>query len=179
MLAPVFDSRSIRIGELLVESGLVQLEDVTEAAQVSKRLQIPVGRVMIVSGCVNENLLEAALQAQILIQEGLVEVDTACEALRIVRDEGVPLQNVLVAADELAGGPPDSDIASLLLDSEIVSREQMELALEASSAGGVPLGSALVLQGILSPNLFPTVTQIQSHLRTGKLSKEEAIEQLK
>jgi hypothetical protein len=57
------DNRMVRVGDMLVAARVVSSAEITEAIQVSKRLSIPIGRVLITSGCVTEKLLHAALES--------------------------------------------------------------------------------------------------------------------
>jgi len=69
-------------------------------------------------------------------------------------------------------------LGELLLDSNLVAPEDMERAIQTSMASGIPLGSALVLQGLLSPALFPSLQRIQRQLVEGTLSREDGIKEV-
>lgn len=174
------EAKVIKIGELLVSARLLDTSDVIEAIQVSHRLQIPVGRVLIMAGTVSEQLLQAALQAQIVINEGLVSVEVAGDALRIVARDHRTLQQALQQLNvpnyqqELS-----NSLVDLLLDSNIVSQEQLELAMRTSNEADIPLSGALVLQGTLSANFFPSILRAHDQIRTHEKSREEAIAELK
>ncbi|MBS1956503.1 MAG: hypothetical protein JST89_20110 [Cyanobacteria bacterium SZAS-4] len=174
------EAKVIKIGELLVSARLLDTSDVIEAIQVSHRLQIPVGRVLIMAGTVSEQLLQAALQAQIVINEGLVSVEVAGDALRIVARDHRTLQQALQQLNvpnyqqELS-----NSLVDLLLDSNIVSQEQLELAMRTSNEADIPLSGALVLQGTLSANFFPSILRAHDQIRTHEKSREEAINELK
>lgn len=174
------EAKVIKIGELLVSARLLDTSDVIEAIQVSHRLQIPVGRVLIMAGTVSEQLLQAALQAQIVINEGLISVEVAGDALRIVARDHRTLQQALQQLNvpnyqqELS-----NSLVDLLLDSNIVSQEQLELAMRTSNEADIPLSGALVLQGTLSANFFPSILRAHDQIRTHEKSREEAITELK
>ncbi|CAN5650309.1 hypothetical protein BH10CYA1_BH10CYA1_14830 [soil metagenome] len=174
------EAKVIKIGELLVSARLLNTSDVIEAIQVSHRLQIPVGRVLIMAGTVSEQLLQAALQAQIVINEGLVSIDVAGDALCIVARDHKTLQQALQQLNipnyqqELS-----NSLVDLLLDSNIVSQEQLELAMRTSNEADIPLSGALVLQGTLSANFFPSILRAHDQIRTHEKSREEAITELK
>jgi len=173
--------RQVKLGELMVEAGFLSSGDVIEAIQVSKRLQMPVGRVLMVSGCIGEDLVQIALQAQILVKEGLVPVESAVEALKIVLNDGKTLSEALA---QLNCTPVYEEhdvnlLGLLLLDSNIVSQEQLDLALKTCSQSDIPLASALVLQGALSAGFFPSLFHTQQQIRKGKISRDKAIDDLK
>ena len=176
--------KRVRLGELLVDSGVVSSADLTEAIQVSTRLNIPIGRVLLLSGLVSPVTLEAALEAQPLLNQNKESRENVILALKEVDLTGRSLDKTLTGPHSQYArrdgiGLGKDKLAELLLDSEIVSQDQLDQALSTSFEAGVPLGSALVLEGILSPSLFPSILQIQQKVRTGAVSKDEAIEEVK
>lgn len=173
------DIQNIKIGELLVLVGAVSSGDITEAIQVSKRLNVPIGRVLTMSGCIAEEVLEASLQAQPLIRDGHVPLDAGIEALKRVFHHGRTLEQALQDVDCMPQFQKKDRLAQLLLDSDIVTQGQLDQALVTSFESGIPLGSALVLQGVLSPALFPSLLRIQKEIREGTLSRTEGVEQIK
>lgn len=170
---------SIKVGELLVEAQIVSSAEMTEAIQVSKRLATPIGRVLVMSGCVREDELEASLIAQKLIRSGEIALEAGVNALRRVHDRQISMSAAL--HNENIDAKLDEDpetFGELLVDSNIVSSEQLEKAMAQSFAEGVPLGSALVLQGVLSPNVFPSLLQIQKEISRGVTSRDEGVKEM-
>lgn len=173
-------SSGLKIGELLIAVGRLTTGDLTEAIQISRRMGVPIGRVLVMSGCVNEALLQQALKLQSLVKDKQVDQDTGIAALKMVFNDGMELEDAL----KTFNWQPNKDVAGnklgdLLVDSNIVTRGQLDRALEAAFQSGMPLGGTLVLQGVLSPMLLPTVLQTQEQIRDGKMTREEAIHQLK
>jgi hypothetical protein len=157
--------KPLKVGELLVKAGLLQPGDVVEAIQVSKRVQIPIGRVLIASGLVSEGFLQTVLQAQLLIRDGLVSAEQAIDAMNLVANLNIPLKEALQKLNLTPEYTADTvSLAEILLDSNIVTQEQLEAALATSSRSGVPLSAALVLQGVLSQSFFPSLVRAQQQL---------------
>jgi hypothetical protein len=77
-----------RLGDLLISAGLVDSRDVVEALQVSKRLRIPLGRVLTAAECITKQMLEDVLQAQKTVRQGL-SAELVLQALAIVASEQV------------------------------------------------------------------------------------------
>jgi len=170
---------TIRVGELLVQAAVVSSAEMTEAVQVSKRLGVPIGRVLIMSGCVREEVLEASLQLQRLIRAGDMSVEAALEALQRVNDLNIDLTEAL-ANEQYKESLLDSAeyLGELLLDSNIVSEEDLVKAMQTSFDEGVPLGSTLVLQGLLSPSLFPSILSVQKNIARGVTTREEGVKEI-
>lgn len=174
------DNRMVRVGDMLVTARVVSSADITEAIQVSKRLNVPIGRVLITSGCVTEKLLHSALDLQSLMREGEIPLDAALKALSRIDKNGCSVKEALEHLNHRPKyGKGANNLADLLVDSNLVSQEQIDEALKTSFEYGTPLGSTLVFQGALSPSFFPSISAIQEKVSNGELSNEEAIEKLK
>lgn len=172
--------KDVKIGELLVEVGVVTNGDLQEAIQIAKRMSLPIGRVIVMSGVITEGNLQFALEAQSLIKDGLLEMDTACQALKNAYTNGKTLQEAL---SELRWAPKKDAVSNklgeILVDSNMVSQAQLDQALQSSFETGMPLGGTLVLQGVLSAQLLPMVLNAQEQIRDGRITRGEAIENLK
>jgi hypothetical protein len=173
------DNTHIRVGELLVEAGIVSSAEMTEAIQVSKRLGVPIGRVLTMSGWVPEPVLEAALQVQQLIRAHEVPLTAGINSLQRVYEMKVSISEALAEEDlkpDLVLDP--LKLAELLVDSNIVSVEQMEKAVQASFDQEMPLGSTLVMQGFLSEAVLPSLERIQRQIVQGTMSREEGLKEI-
>ncbi len=173
------NQKSVRVGELLVDAQIIGSAEMTEAIQVSRRLGVPIGRVLMMSGSVRQDELAASLQVQPLIREGQIPYEAAISALKRVHQLRMGMADALAQEDlrpDLEDNP--EYLGELLLDSNLVGPEEMEQAIQTSMQSGIPLGSALVLQGLLSPALFPSLQRIQRQLVEGSLTREEGIKQV-
>jgi len=173
------NQKSVRVGELLVDAQIISSAEMTEAIQVSKRLGVPIGRVLMMSGSVRHDELAASLQIQPLVREGQIPYDAAISGLKRVHQLRMTMADALAREDlrpDLVDNP--EYLGELLLDSNLVAPEDMEKAIQTSMASGIPLGSALVLQGLLSPALFPSLQRIQQQLVEGTLGREEGIKEV-
>lgn len=170
----------VRLGELLVDAGIVSSADLTEAIQVSRRLGVPIGRVLLSSGILSQALLEAALEAQPLVNDGTLERARISDALKEFHKTGKPIGAFLdIELEHKSKGSAEDRLGELLMDSDIVTQEQIDKALQTSFDAGVPLGSALMLQGVLSPSIFPSIIRIQKAIKDGSVSREEGIQDIK
>lgn len=174
------DKKDVKIGEMLVSVGVVTSGDLQEAIQIAKRMNLPIGRVIVMSGVITEGNLQYALEAQSLIRDGLLDYDTAISALKNAYATQRSLQDALV---DLRWAPrkdvTSNKLGELLIDSNMVSQAQLDQALQASFESGMPLGGTLVLQGVLSAQLLPMVLNAQEHIRDGKVTRNQAVENLK
>lgn len=174
------NKNDVKIGELLTGVGVVTSGDLQEAIQIAKRMNLPIGRVIVMSGVITEQNLQYALEAQSLIKDGLLDKDTALASLKSCYKKGQTLQEALV---EHKWAPRQdrttNKLGELLIDSNMVSQSQLDAALNISFETGMPLGGTLVLQGVLSAQLLPMVLTAQEQIRDGKITRNEAVENLK
>ncbi len=123
------EAKVIKIGELLVSARLLDTSDVIEAIQVSHRLQIPVGRVLIMAAQSLNNCFKPLCKRKLLStkdwSQSMSQVMLCALSLVTHRTLQQALQqlNVPNYQQELS-----NSLVDLLLDSNIVSQEQLELA---------------------------------------------------
>ncbi len=170
----------VKIGELLTGVGVVTSGDLQEAIQIAKRMNLPIGRVIVMSGVISEQNLQYSLEAQSLIRDGLLEFEAAITALKTCYKKGISLQEALAEQKWAPRQDRTSNkLGELLVDSNMVSQSQLDSALYASFETGMPLGGTLVIQGVMSAQLLPMVLTAQEQIRDGKITRLEAVEQLK
>lgn len=172
--------KNIVIGDLLVKVGLIASADLSEAMQVSRRLGMPMGRVLTMSGNISPEIFQLALEAQSIIRDGVVPPDIGIEALVFAIREKLPMKDAIARIDrhpQFSG--TTNRLGELLLDAEIVTQEQLEQALQASMESGLPLGGTLVTQGIIHASLLPTVLRAQEQIRDGIVTRDAAISELR
>ena len=80
------DKDALRLGDLLVEAGLVKEEDFCEAMEISAYKSKLIGEILVESRLLTKHRLGAALELQRLISMGLVQRNQAIAALRGVDD---------------------------------------------------------------------------------------------
>jgi len=171
--------KAVKVGELLVGASIVSSAEMTEAIQVSKRLAVPIGRVLTMSGCVREDVLEGALQLQRLIKEGSLSVDGGIETLKRVHEDRIELAEALTTESQrMALLDTAESLGELLLDSNIISEDDLVKAMQTSFDNGVPLGTTLVLQGLLSPSLFPSILSVHKNIVRGVTGRDEGVKEI-
>jgi tetratricopeptide (TPR) repeat protein len=174
------DTKAIKIGDLLVELGLVSQKDLNEALQIGKDTGLPIGRVLTMSAFISEAQFQAAVQGQSLLKDGIVGMDAVKKAVELVSSQGLTPEEAFTKI----GMPRDMEVRSaklgdLLLAAGFVTPEQVEAALAQSGITGLPLGRLLVLSGILSESLLTSALNAQVLIRDGRVTKDQAIEGLR
>lgn len=70
------------LGELLKMTGFVNDSDIVEAIELSNRYPSLIGKMLVVSGAIDEATLIASLRCQYLLKHGIIELDDAVRALQ-------------------------------------------------------------------------------------------------
>lgn len=171
------EESTTRLGTLLEKAGIVTSGDIAEAVAVSKRLQTPIGRVLIMSGCVTERTLTAALEAQAMLRDRTIHVEAAIEALTRVANERITLSEALTQTDKVPQpGTSTNKLGEILIQFGLIDNKTLEAALQTSAESGMPLGSSLVCLGAIPPSLLPLLLRTQEQIRDGAMTMQEAVE---
>jgi hypothetical protein len=174
------DEANTRLGTLLEKAGIVTSGDIAEAVAVSKRLQTPIGRVLIMSGCVTERTLTAALEAQTMLRDRQLNLEAAIEALVRVAQEKINLQDALKKTDKVPqAGASTNRLGEILIQFGLINKATLSEALRTSAETGMPLGSSLVCLGAISPSLLPLLLRTQDQIRDGSITIEQAVQEFR
>jgi tetratricopeptide (TPR) repeat protein len=173
-------STNVRIGELLVQAGMLTQGQMTEATRHAGTKRLQIGQILVMYGYLNARDLQAALDAQSAIRDKSVDLDSAIRCLKIVHKTSSNFLDVLHEETGI-GAPriPTGKLGQLLFDAELVTLEQLSLAMQRSLTTGLPLGRMLVLEKVLSDQLLTTALEIQVKLRDEMLTRGEAIKALR
>jgi hypothetical protein len=177
----VIDERKqIRIGELLMDAGIVASEYIKNALQNFEQRGLPIGKVLVMSGYLTEQQLRTALEVQSLINDGLLPVDVAINVLQIAHRDKVPLAEAFQNSGFVQ--PEDQQtnkLGQLLVGAGIVNAKDLEEALQTNIRTGLPLGHIFCFRGGVSQSLIWTGLLAQQLIRKGMISREMAIQALK
>lgn len=173
-------SEKKKLGGLIVELGLIDNRDLGQALSIAQETSLPLGRVLVLSEMLTEEVLQGVLRCQSLMKQNLVDLDLARKAMQIMSKETVSLDDALFKLGWNPEATKDTTpLGELLIDAGYVSREQLQQSLEKSTQTGLPFGRLLVFSGALTEGLLTGALNAQILIRDGKLSKPQAVEALK
>ncbi len=169
-----------QLGNLVMELGLLDSKDLSQAVSIAQETSLPLGRVLVLSSMLTEAVLQATLRCQSLLKQSLVDVKLAQKAMELVKQDQLTIDEALFKL----GWDPESTkdttpLGELLIDAGYVSRDQLEQALEKNRTSGLPFGRLLVFSGAVTEGLLTGALNAQILIRDGKLSKPQAVEALK
>ena len=67
------DSSTNKLGELLLDSRLIDREQFGKAMQRSLATGLPLGRILVLNGAISEHILTEALEIQVRIRDGMLD----------------------------------------------------------------------------------------------------------
>jgi hypothetical protein len=173
------EQKTLRLGELLTHAGIVQANELSEAVKTSSETGLPIGRVLIMSGFLTDQELQAAVQAQSMVKDRVIDLELALKALQSVSQEGLTLEQALRALGWVnKRSSTTATLGEFLISAELCSQEQLDEAMRTSQETGLPLGRVLVLIQAVTDELLTSALTAQVLVRDNKITKEEAIQAL-
>jgi len=171
---------TVKLGDLLTGAGLLKPDDLRQAMMIAKTQGLPVGRVLIMSGYMQEAHLQGAVQAQSMLKDGLIDLETALGGLRVISKSEVSLDEAL---SKMGYAQPSNQVTNklgeLLLESGLVDKTQLDAALAHGQTSGLPLGRVLVVTGAVSEQLLSSALNAQILIRDKRVTREQAISSLR
>lgn len=166
----------LRIGQLLIEAQILRARDLTDAIKIAKITSLPVGRILIMSSYVGDREFQAAVQAQSLVRDSILPLSAAIEALCLMARSELTFEQCLNEVGwARAKDATTNKLGEMLLDAQIITKEQLESSIRTSEATGLPLGRVLVSLGALTDETLTTALNAQVMVRDSKIDREQAI----
>jgi len=177
--APSVEGHASRIGEILVDAGIIAKDDLLESITLSHANGLPVGRVLVMSGKLSEAMFRSAVLVQSLVRDALLPYKLAVHGLSMAQRDETNIETVLAELGfEQSGDARTNKLGELLVASEILSLELLDTAMRSSESTGLPLGRVLTALGLTSDELLTTGLAAQVLVRDERLTREDAIEGL-
>lgn len=172
-------SAGLRLGELIGGLGLLGKRELADALKVSHETGLPLGRVLVMSGYLKDDMLAAVVDAQSMIREGLIDIGMAKKVLAVVKQKQCSLNQALVESGIDSEIKRSNLLGDLLMEAGYIDEKRLKLALEQSTATGLPLGRTLVLSGLIPEELLSIAINAQVLLRDSRVSRAQATQSLR
>jgi hypothetical protein len=175
----------VRIGELLTIAGIVSPEQLREGLRRAAETDLPLGKILVWSGYVSDELLRSAVHVQALLNDKAIDISDA--AAWLAREAGKEIggkSSAKAAESAPAREIVDKEIVSsrlgeLLLLADMVDEAQLEEALADSSATGLPLGRVLVYTKNVPDHYISAALDAQASVRERRINREAALDALR
>jgi hypothetical protein len=166
----------VRIGELLNAAGILSQEQLKEALRRAAETDLPLGKILVWSGYVTDEILRSAVHVQCLLNDKAIPLEGAVAWL--AREAGKEPGKEGEKKPAKSNDAATNRLGELLLAAEMVTENELEDALSDSVATGLPLGRVLVYTKNL-PDLFVSAgLDAQAAVREGRINREAAIDAL-
>lgn len=161
-----------KLGELLIEAGLVSRAQLDAALIQGESTKLPLGRVLVTNGWLSEQLLSSALNAQILVRDRRVTREQAISSLRAALERQVPIEQTLAETGvSLHLANETVRLGELLVMAKLLDEAKLMQAVELGLVNEQPIGQVLVKNGMVSENVLQTALAIQTMVTKGELRK--------
>lgn len=163
-----------KLGDLLVEAGCIAQKDLEDALDACFTSGLPLGRVLVLRGKVNEMLTYAALTAQVLLREGHVTREQALDGLRIVAKRKITLEESLDQQGLSCRRGHTIRLGELLMLADLVSEIDLLSAVERGMLDEQPIGQVMVRVGLITEQMLEQALTLQNLVTKAQLKPLDA-----
>lgn len=163
-----------KLGDLLVEAGCIARKDLEEALDACFTSGLPLGRVLVLRGKVNEMLTYAALTAQVLLREGNITREQALDGLRIVAKRKITLEESLDQQGLANRRGHTIRLGELLMLANLVSEIDLLSAVERGMLDEQPIGQVMVRVGLITEQMLDQALTLQDLVTKAQIKPLDA-----
>lgn len=164
-----------KLGELLIEAGIVTRQQLDSALAQGESTKLPLGRVLVINGMLSEQLLSSALNAQILVRDKRVTREQAISSLKAALERQIPIEQTLEETGVTLHPAVESvRLGELLVMAKLLDEEKLMQAVELGLVNEEPIGQVLVKNGMVSDKVLQSALQIQGLVAKGDLRKSQS-----
>lgn len=169
-----------KLGQLLVEAELVNTDQLEDALQTCFNTGLPLGRILVLKGVMNDMTAYAALTAQQLIRQGKITRQQAMEALAVSAEKNTSLEESLALHGHYQVQQNNAvRLGELLVLAELVSEIDLLTAVERGIVDELPIGQVLTQAKLISYSTLVDALKVQELVCARVLNPLEAAEVLK
>lgn len=163
-----------KLGELLIEAELISREVLDQALAQSTQSGLPLGRILILTGALVEQLLSSALNAQVLVRDHKIAREQAVQGLRAARDRHISLEQSLAETGLQLPSHNTIKLGELLVKSGIMPDTNLMDYVELGLVQEQPLGQILISQGVINEHILANALELQRMVAGGSLIGDQA-----
>lgn len=172
-------TQSSKLGELLVESGLVTYEVLAKAVEQSNTTGLPLGRMLVLHQIISNDTLNLVLDLQVRVRDEMMSRAEAITALR--KQAGL---EPLSAGEATEAAKPKQDaprkkgvrLGELMVMAGVLTETDVMNALEWGLVNRQTIGQVLISQMLVSQSILDAALELQKLVDKGELSPTRASE---
>ena len=173
-------TNTIRLGELLLLSGMVPEDDLVAAVEKGLSDEEPLGQVLIRVGLVDDIGLSQALTVQEMVNNGILSAHDATYVLERVKSQGVSVSKAIVEQEKdkvknhgKGKDQPKVELDQILACCGLISEKDTEVVRQALAKDGGSVDGVLAELGVKA-EVINAAAQCLVLVNNQKLSEEEA-----
>ncbi len=168
-------NKRVRLGELLMLSGVLTEGDMLNVLEVGLTTPKPLGDILIEMGLISQAVLDMALKLQNMISSGAIDIRAAAAALQelAITGKAVDPKDCSKLSEE-----SDIRLGDLLQQTGLVDTADIQEAIALSSTYPAMIGKMLVVAGSIDEGTLLAALRCQFLLRNKALTEEEASQAL-
>lgn len=163
-----------KLGELLIESGLVSKEQLDLALAQCSQSGLPLGRILMLTGIVVEPLVSSALNAQVLVRDKKISREQAVQGLKAARERQISLEQSLAEHGLQLPSAPKIRLGEIIVRAGLLEEERLMEFVEMGLLTEKPIGQIFIQQNILTEPLLQAALDVQKLVSDGKIAAQDA-----
>lgn len=174
------ENKHYRLGDLLLAAEILTSEYIKDALAIYESQGLPLGKVLVASGYLNDSQLKSALDLQYMVNDQLLEFDKAKDVMVLCHSQNLSVSEAFIKAKIVKPEENETNkLGQLLISAEIIESEELEDCLKANENTSLPLGHIICHRGLISQPLINRTLAVQNLIRTNKLMRDIGISSLK
>lgn len=170
------DKETNKLGELLIAAERITPEQLQTALDTVESSGLPLGRVLVLTGAVNEPVLKVGLEVQVGVRDGSISREEAIQRLRTVSSvSSVTRQSIEMTAPTL---DKILRLGEFFEKAGIISDTDMLNALEVALTQQRRVGEVLVQFNLVSEKMVEAALELQHLCRGRQIRPDQAISAL-
>ncbi len=158
-----------RIGELLVEAGLISLEDSMVLAELGTEKDMQYGELIAAYNIVSKNVVEAAVQLQKMFDNPMFTRARAARLLHLVNKMDTTIEHVMAEFDVIEQG------VTLLRAAGVVEEATLRETAVSIKDFEMSVAEALILRRAITAHQARTALMCLHQIQCGTMSYEQAL----
>ncbi|MCC7528074.1 MAG: tetratricopeptide repeat protein [Candidatus Melainabacteria bacterium] len=176
--APARKAPTGRLGELLLEAGVLRWEQLSKAMEQSLQTGLPLGRMLVLHQVMTDAVLNAVLDIQVRLRDEMLSREEAVNAVRLAA--GLPSSSgeTSVADKPSQDGPRRRGIrlGELLVLSGALTETDVMNALEWGLINQQAIGQVLINRSLITTELLEAALKLQKSVDESQLDALNAAE---
>jgi hypothetical protein len=170
------DKETNKLGELLIAAERITAEQLQTALDTVESSGLPLGRVLVLTGAVNEPVLKVGLEVQVGVRDGSISREEAIQRLRTVSSVStVTRQSIEMTAPTL---DKILRLGEFFEKAGIISDTDMLNALEVALTQQRRVGEVLVQFNLVTEKMVEAALELQHLTRGRQIRPDQAVSAL-